>query len=50
MGIVPKKAPGEFRMIHHFLYPEGNSVNEFTPNEISSVQYATIYDAIDFIS
>ena len=27
LGIVPKKLPGEFRLIHHLSYPEGLSVN-----------------------
>ncbi|RLJ22836.1 hypothetical protein DJ031_00175 [bacterium endosymbiont of Escarpia laminata] len=49
LGVVPKKAAGEFRMIHHLSYPEGSSVNDFIPKEFSSVRYATIYDAIEFI-
>ena len=49
LGVVLKKFPGEFRMIHHLSYPEGSSVNDFIPKEISLVQYATIQDAIDFI-
>ena len=49
LGVVPKKSPGEFRKIHHLSYPEGSSVNDFIPMEISLVQYATIQDAIDFI-
>ena len=28
LGIVPKKLPGEFRLIHHLSYPEGLSVND----------------------
>ena len=28
-------------MIHHLSFPEGSSVNDFIPKEISSVQYAT---------
>ena len=24
LGVVPKKAPGEFRMIHHLSHPEGS--------------------------
>ena len=40
---------GEFRMIHHLSFPEGFSVNDFIPKEMSSVQYATIQDAISFI-
>ena len=49
LGVVPKTSPGELRMIHHLSFPEGSSVNDFIPKEISSVQYATIHDAIDFI-
>ena len=49
LGAVPKKAKGEFRMIHHLSYPEGESVNDFIPDEMSSVTYATIQDAISFI-
>ena len=46
---LPKKTLGEFRMIHHLSYPEGSSVNDFNPKDMSSVQYATIQDAISFI-
>lgn len=49
LGVVAKKTPGEFRTIHHLSYPEGSSVNDFIPKEVSSVQYATIQDAIGFI-
>jgi hypothetical protein len=49
LGVVPKKAAGEFRMIHHLSYPEGSSVNDFIPHEFSSVHYSTISEAIDFI-
>ena len=49
LGVVPKKNPGEFRMIHHLYFPDGSSVNDFIPKEISSVQNATIQDAIDVI-
>ena len=49
LGVVPKKSPGEYRVIHHLSYPEGNSVNDFIPHEFSSVHYATIQDAIAVI-
>ena len=49
LGVVPKKSPGEFRTIHHLSYPEGSSVNDFIPKEISAVQYASIQDAIRLI-
>jgi len=29
IGLVPKKTPGEYRMIHHLSYPTGESVNDF---------------------
>ena len=36
-------------MIHHLSYPCKSSVNDIIPREFSSVQYASIYDAIKFI-
>lgn len=49
LGVVPKKVPGEYRMIHHLSYPHGDSVNDSIPPENSKVQYASIQDAISFI-
>ena len=49
LGVVPKKIPGEFRLIHHLSYPDGSSVNDFIPDQFSSVQYASIGDAIALI-
>ena len=49
LGIVPKKSPGEFRLIHHLSYPDGFSVNDCIPKELVSVRYATIDDAIGLI-
>ena len=49
LGIVPKKDPSEFRLIHHLSYPDGSSVNDHIPHERSSVHYATISDAISVI-
>ena len=48
LGVVPKKNPGEFRMIHHLSYPRnsGQSVNENIAVEFVSVSYAGIQDAI----
>lgn len=37
LGVVAKKTPGEFRMIHHLSYPEGSSVNDYIPKDMSSV-------------
>ena len=46
LGVVPKKTPGEFRLIHHLSYPRGSSVNDGIAPEHTSVSYATIADAI----
>ena len=49
LGIIPKKSPGEFRLIHHLSYPAGSSVNDGIPKELATVKYATIDDAIRLI-
>ena len=49
LGVIPKKAPGEFRMIHHLSFPYGDSINTFIPPEFSTVKYAPVDDAINII-
>ena len=49
LGLIPKKVPGEFRLIHHLSFPEGNSINSHIPQIASSVHYANIDDAIRLI-
>ena len=49
IGVVPKKAPGDFRLIHHLSYPRCNSVNDFIDKSERNVSYATIDDAIRII-
>ena len=49
LGVVPKKLPGEFRMIHNLSYPPGESVNNYIPAELTTVHYATIQNAISFV-
>jgi hypothetical protein len=46
---VLKKSTGEFRLIHHLSFPKGNSVNDGILPVNTSVNYATIEDAIRFI-
>lgn len=46
LGVVPEKSPGEFRMIHHLLFPNGSSFNDGIPPEHTSVKYGTIEDAM----
>ena len=49
LGLVEKKTPGEYRVIHHLSYPIGSSINDGIPREYASVHYTTISDAIDVI-
>ena len=49
LAIVPKKDLSEFRLIHHLSYPKGSSVNDYIPQEFSSVKYACINDTISVI-
>lgn len=37
LGVIPKKVPGEFRLIHHLSFPKGSSVNDGIPPENTSV-------------
>ena len=49
VGIVPKKQPGEVRMIHHLSWPEGCSVNYFIAKEDSMVQFASVDLAMSLV-
>ena len=49
LGLVPKKTPGEFRLIHHLSFPRGSSVNDGISSEHTSVSYATVEDAIRLV-
>ena len=49
IGLVPKKAPNEYRMIHHLSYPEGSSVNDFIDPKLCSVQYTSFDAAVEIV-
>ena len=36
IGLVPKKEPNQFRLIHHLSYPPGNSFNDFIEPKLYS--------------
>ena len=46
IGLVPKKVPGQYRLIHHLSYPKGQSVNDFIDPIFSSVHYSSFDDAV----
>ena len=47
--MVPKKTPGEYRLIHDLSFPRGDSVNDAIAPEHASVQYARVDDAVAII-
>ena len=49
LGVVPKKDPGEYRLIHHLSFPRGASVNDGISTEDASVQYARVDDVVAMI-
>ena len=49
VGVVPKKEPGKFRLIHHLSYPKGSSVNDSIPKGASTVSYQSIDDAVKIL-
>ncbi|MES9884631.1 MAG: reverse transcriptase domain-containing protein, partial [Sedimenticola sp.] len=48
LGVVPKKTPGDYRLIHHLSYGPGpdQSVNSGIPKSHSAVSYSHVDDAI----
>ena len=49
LGIVPKKAQGEFRLINHLSYPEGNLVNDAISQELCTVHYTSFDEAVNMV-
>lgn len=39
LGVIQKKEPGTFRVIHNLSFPKGSAVNDMLPNDLSSVSY-----------
>lgn len=46
LGIVPKKEPNSFRLIHHLSFPIGFSLNDDIDSSWCSVQYSSFDDAL----
>lgn len=49
IGLVEKKIPGEFRLIHHLSFPEGDSLNDYIDPELCSVQYTSFEEAVHMV-
>jgi hypothetical protein len=42
IGLVPKKDPGSFQLIHNLSFPRQDSINSEIPSQYSSVQYESL--------
>ena len=49
IGVVPKKEVGQYRLIHNLSYPTDTSINDHIPDELKTVHYSSIDDAIEII-
>ncbi|XP_077338353.1 uncharacterized protein LOC143983017 [Lithobates pipiens] len=49
LGVVPKKEPGKFRLIHHLSFPKGGSVNDFIDPEACTVSYTSFDAAVRWV-
>lgn len=49
LSLVPKKEPGEYRIIHDLSQPKGFSINSFINDENASVKYDTFDSVTDLI-
>lgn len=49
LGVVPKKEPNKFRLIHHLSFPKGGSVNDAIDQEACSVTYTSFDAAVRWV-
>lgn len=47
LGVVPKKDPGKFRLIHHLSYLRGSSVDDGISKDSASVSYVSFDREVD---
>ncbi|KAJ1218829.1 hypothetical protein NDU88_006401 [Pleurodeles waltl] len=47
LGVVPKREPGQFRLIHNLSAPRGSSVNDAIDRQLCSVRYASADNAVE---
>ncbi|XP_040186277.1 uncharacterized protein LOC120918659 [Rana temporaria] len=49
LGVVPKKEPNKFRLIHHLSFPKGGSVNDAIDPEACTVSYTSFDAAVSWV-
>lgn len=47
LGVIPKKEPGSYRLIHHLSYPNHHSLNDQFYGNLCSVSYTSFDEAIN---
>jgi hypothetical protein len=50
IGVVPKKDPNSFRLIHDLSFPNGQGINAYTPKQYCSVRYETIDNVLEILN
>ena len=50
LGLVAKKEPGTFRIIHDLSFPEGQSVNSGIPSKDTKVHYQTLDESLEILA
>ena len=49
IGLVPKKEPGKFRLIHNLSFPKEDSINSNIPKLFTFVSYENLDIIVDFV-
>lgn len=49
LGVIPKKVPCKFWLIHHLSYAKGSSVIDGISKECASVSYVSFHRAVDLL-
>lgn len=47
IGLVPKREPNSYRLIHHLSYPDGASINDNIDPDLATVQYSSFDQAVE---
>ena len=49
IGLVPKSQPGQWRLIMDLSFPNGHSINDGNAQDMTSIQYARLEDAVQMV-
>ena len=49
IGLVPKREPNTFRLIHHLSFPYGSSINDYINKDMCTVHYESFDKAVELV-